>query len=182
MNVVNIVKCDICGSRTNIKTQLGSINDFYIFVPCLNCKSIINGKCHLDAPYYDFKFDFETVKDCDIDDFDYYSECSPELIVSKPKLLLNKETAHIPIYFKNIDLIGRNFNKNPFYLVSNYTNNILKKWDNNKNLILLYINAKYDLLSKNIENNKQERLKYKGEIELSFYKHLLYRDTFDFFF
>lgn len=182
MNVVNIVKCGICGARTNIKTQLGEVNDFYIFVPCLKCKSIINGKGHLEAPNYNFEFDFETITDCQINDFDYYSECSSELIVSKPKFLFNKDDAHIPIYFKNVDLIGKNLNREPFYLISNYMNGISKRWDNNRNLISLYINSEYKLLSENIKKNNEEEIKYETPMELCFYKHLLYRKLYDLFF
>ena len=172
MNVVNIIKCDICGAKTNIKTQLGEVNDFYIFVPCLNCKSIINGECHLEAPRFHFEFDFPKIIDGDINDFDYYSECSSELVVSKPKILINKEEAHMPVYFKNVDLIGSHMDKSPFYLVSQYVNNIKKEWEKNKNLISLYLNDKYELLSKMIAENSNEE--YKSKNELAFYKHLLY--------
>ena len=177
MNVINIVQCSICGAKTNIKTQLGYVNDFYIFVPCLGCKSIINGKCHLEPPKCFFDFDCKVVTNDDIYDFDYYSECSSELVVCKPKTLANKEETHNPIFFKNISLIGKNMNKNPFNLVGQYVNCVKNEWNKNRNLILLYINGKYDLMFKMLEGDKA---KSKGN--LVFYKHQLYRKTFKLFF
>src|SRR5439155_23990833 len=83
MTVRQVVQCDVCKSRTLLRTLLGWLPDHPIRIPCGKCHVIIQGKLTIDQQKPDFRFEFTNGTMIPGEDSEYYLECSGELLTEK---------------------------------------------------------------------------------------------------
>ena len=81
MTIRQVVQCDVCKTRTLLRTLLGWLPTHPIRIPCGKCGVLIQGTVILNPP--NSKFDFVNGKSIEGEESEYYLECSGELLTEK---------------------------------------------------------------------------------------------------
>ena len=80
------IKCQVCGSITRIRLQVGYLKEHPIVVTCGKCKTSLLGKAFFNQDNPGIKLDFENADSIDnhnLNAGDYFAECSGEFPVRK---------------------------------------------------------------------------------------------------
>ena len=82
VNNINI-KCQVCGSVTRVRLQVGYLKHHPIVVPCYKCGISLCGEVEIGQNNLSLKYNFENADIVNKSDSDYIVECSGEFPVNK---------------------------------------------------------------------------------------------------
>ena len=82
----HFIKCQVCGTVTRIRLQVGYLNEHPINIACGCCRTTINGKVFIGQESIDLKYTFENADDVQGDNADYVAECSGEFPTLKLRI------------------------------------------------------------------------------------------------
>ena len=82
VNNINI-KCQVCGSVTRVRLQIGYLKHHPIVVPCYKCGISLCGEVVIGQDSPSLKYNFENADIDNKSDSDYIVECSGEFPVNK---------------------------------------------------------------------------------------------------
>lgn len=85
MTVRQVVECQVCKTRTLLRTLLGWLPEHPIRIPCGHCGILIQGKVTLEQEKPDFEFEFVNGTTVPGEDSTFYIECSGEMLTEKLK-------------------------------------------------------------------------------------------------
>lgn len=107
MTVRQVVQCEVCKTRTLLRTLLGWLPKHPIRIPCGKCGVLIQGTATLDPP--NFKFDFVNGKSIEGEESEYYLECSGELLTEKlsTRDAVSRESSMISPFIKAVMDMGQ---------------------------------------------------------------------------
>lgn len=80
------VKCQVCGTITRIRLQVGYLNENPINVACGCCGTTMNGKVLIDQETPGLRYSFENADEVQRNNADYVVECSGEFPTLKPRV------------------------------------------------------------------------------------------------
>jgi hypothetical protein len=149
------VECDVCGTITVLRLQIGWLDWHPIRIPCGNCQIVIYGKAIFDHQNIDFKVEFENAKTTNEKIPSFYLETSGELITSKLQRFYDG------IYYKELVPFIRasqevglkeypNFQEKSLRFLSS----IKTAWPKIRRINELWIAEQYDYLESDLEKNK----------------------------
>ena len=108
------IKCQVCGSITRIRLQVGYLKQHPIVVACGKCKTSLLGTAFIDQDNTGVKFEFENADSFDnspVEAGDYYAGCSGEFPVRKQGKDDNSNLFSISPFFSQIESMGNNVDK-----------------------------------------------------------------------
>ena len=82
----HFIKCQVCGTVTRIRLQVGYLNEHPINVACGRCGTTMNGKVLIGQETPELKYSFENADESQNGDADYVVECSGEFPTLKPRI------------------------------------------------------------------------------------------------
>lgn len=95
-NIRHNLKCDVCGTVTLVRTQLGWLDQHPLRVQCGNCNILISGTAFLNQSEGTCHFEFNNAEIVEETRPSYFIEASGELLTEK--LQEYKDTPDIPFY------------------------------------------------------------------------------------
>lgn len=141
MVINKYIKCQVCGSITRIRLQVGKLEQHPVVVSCGKCKTSLTGVVFIgqDNPSIEFRFDnADIVNNYDFDAGDYFAECSGEFPVQKqhedgPENLINISPFITQMSMINdIDMIEE------YYRSLSGLTGTCKKWNSYKRILDLF--------------------------------------------
>lgn len=103
----HFIKCQVCGTVTRIRLQVGFLEQHPIVVACAKCGVALNGKVHIDQTNPGLKFDFENADAVfDTEDSAYVVECSGEFPTLKPHADSAEGRIALSPFMRYMDKVG----------------------------------------------------------------------------
>lgn len=141
MVINEYIKCQVCGSITRIRLQVGKLEQHPVVVSCGKCKTSLTGVVFIgqDNPSIEFRFDnADILNNYDFDAGDYFAECSGEFPVQKqhedgPENLIN-----ISPFLTQMSMIGDSNMIVDYYRALSGLNDTCKKWKSYKRILDLF--------------------------------------------
>lgn len=118
------IKCQVCGSITRVRLQVGWQEEHPIVVVCGKCGTSLSGRVKIDQERLELKFSFENADEILDAEAEYMVECSGEL----PTMKQGKAAALYIFFFSS----GCGGNEKRVYKLHKRNRAIKKKWINGK--------------------------------------------------
>lgn len=138
------IKCQVCGSITRIRLQIGYLRQHPIVVTCGKCKTSLMGSICIDKddPQYGFHFqNADSVTTHGVSEGDFFVECSGEFPVKKPGKDDADNLFNISPFINHMMQMGNSFDRvNEYYESLGGLNRIYYKWDEYQRVIDLFEN------------------------------------------
>lgn len=138
------IKCQVCGSITRIRLQVGHLKEHPIVVTCGKCKTSLLGKAYYNQNNRGFKLDFENADSIDnhiMNTGDYFAECSGEFPVSKQGEDNDSNLITISPFISQMMKMGDNIeNIETYWRAIAKLNNTSEKWTYYKRILSLFEN------------------------------------------
>lgn len=138
------IKCQVCGSVTRIRLQIGHLKEHPIVVTCGKCKTSLLGKAIFDQENAGVKLDFEnadSIENYNLNAGDYFAECSGEFPVRKQGEDGDSNLTAISPFICQVMRMGSDTNKvETFGRTLGKLNQTREKWTYYKRVFDLYKN------------------------------------------
>jgi len=103
-------ECEVCGTRTLVRIQLGWLNMHPIRFNCGECGILITGQLYAEQQSTNVHIEFDNVKELeDISQSDYYIEVSGELLTRKLQSFNYEESLIPPFFSSGLGLMGEGY-------------------------------------------------------------------------
>ena len=151
MTVRSMLKCDVCGTVTMLRTQLGWLDQHPIRIPCGKCKTLILGMVFLNQEKGTCEFKFENAANTEEIIPEYYIEVGGEILTDKLQKYNKDKIPMLPppffYTFNAMELENYQMFKNR---VIDFTNFIKNDWPNIRRINDLWLNRKYEYIAKEV--------------------------------
>lgn len=138
------IKCQVCGSVTRIRLQIGHLKQHPIVVTCGKCKTSLLGTALIDQENPGVKFDFEnadSINNQTLNARDYFAECSGEFPVRKQGEDDDSNLIAISPFISQIMRMGDNTeNIEAYQRAISKLNRTSEKWTYYKRVLSLFEN------------------------------------------
>lgn len=174
------IKCQVCGSVTRVRLQIGYLKQHPIVITCGKCRTSLLGTVYIgqDNPSLHYEFDNADIVN-EMVDVNYVVECSGEFPVKKQHVEDASIIFDLSPYIRNISKIKGNSSFEKFSKAISQLNAAASKWKSYKWILDLFEN-KSEFLAQEIKkefqgeffscNNEYEILRNVHNIEvLCFY-------------
>lgn len=105
-----VLKCDVCGSKTLVRIQLGWLDSHPVRFNCGNCGILISGTLLLNQLQGTAFIEFENANEVDNEEStEFYIEASGELLTEKLQSYQYEKTLFAPFFTSGIDMMEENF-------------------------------------------------------------------------
>jgi hypothetical protein len=105
-----VLKCDVCGSKTLVRIQIGWLDSHPVRFNCGNCEILISGTLFLDQLEATALIKFSNAKEDDTEDStEFYIEASGELLTEKLQPYNFEKTLFPPFFTSGINTMGEDF-------------------------------------------------------------------------
>ena len=92
------LQCDVCGTVTMTRTQIGWLEVHPIRFHCGHCGILIPGTARTDQKNVTFQTEFENATEVETDHADFYIEVSGEFLTAKPQPITGAEQFQPPFF------------------------------------------------------------------------------------
>lgn len=143
MNINKYIRCQVCGSVTRIRLQVGNLEQHPIVVSCGKCKTSLTGMVFIGQDRPSIKFEFnnaDVLKKDSFDAGDYFAECSGEFPVQKQHEDSPEDLISISSFITQISVLNDVEKIEEYYRVLNGLIDTCKKWKLYKRIIDLFEN------------------------------------------
>jgi hypothetical protein len=194
LTVRTLLKCEVCGSVTMLRTQIGWLDEHPIRIYCGKCGILISGTLFLDQKNVTGKFVFKNASEYTVATElipDYYIEASGELITKKLKKFDKKQSPLVfisPPFFNTITAMGEENYMNFKECVVRSLSLIKNDWFNFRRIYELWLQGKYTYLQNEVikylprdkfpTNNELEYLRSVHTLNLMFFLQLMDKKRF----
>ena len=141
MVVNEYIKCQVCGSITRIRLQVGKLEQHPVVVSCGKCKTSLTGVVFIgqDNPSIEFRFDnADILNNYDFDAGDYFAECSGEFPVQKQHEDGSENLISISPFITQMSMISDIDMIEEYYRSLSGLNDTCKKWKSYKRILDLF--------------------------------------------
>lgn len=90
------LKCQVCGTVTLVRLQIGWLDRHPIHIPCGSCRISLEGTVSLDQEKPDFHVEFANAEQVQETDIEFYAEASSELLTKKLRAFPEKRFTYAP--------------------------------------------------------------------------------------
>lgn len=137
----SFIKCQVCGSVTRVRLQVGYLNQHPIVITCGKCRTSLFGRVYIgqDEPSLRYEFDNADIVN-DNGKADFIVECSGEFPVKKQCVQDASNIIDISPYIRNISMIRDNGSFEKFGASISQLNETASKWKSYKRIFDLFVN------------------------------------------
>ena len=134
----HFIKCQVCGTITRIRLQVGFLKHHPVVVACCNCGTSMNGYVDIKQEYPEIRFQFENADEVpDNNDSSYVVECSGEFPTIKPHSDSDEGRIVISPFMRYLSIMGHErYEKYTQSIVK--LNNFCDQWSQYKRIIDLF--------------------------------------------
>lgn len=131
------IKCQVCGSVTRVRLQVGHLNQHPIVITCGKCRTSLLGRVYIgqDEPSLRYEFDNADIVN-DNGKVDFIVECSGEFPVKKQCVQDARNIIDISPYIRNISMIRDNGSFEKFGASISQLNETASKWKTTKGFLI----------------------------------------------
>jgi hypothetical protein len=102
------LKCQVCGTTTLVRLQIGWLDRHPIHIPCGRCRISLDGRVTLDQAKPDFKVEFANAAQVEESEIEFYAEASSELLTMKLRPYPERVFTHaLPPFFTALSDMGQ---------------------------------------------------------------------------
>lgn len=130
----HFIKCQVCGSITRIRLQVGYLDEHPINVFCGHCGTTMNGTVMIGQGELQLKYSFENADEVQGDNADYVVECSGEFPTLKPYIDASKDKVVLSPFMRFAFQEGYTEFKNAISKLNNFSS----CWPQYKRIIDLF--------------------------------------------
>jgi hypothetical protein len=189
MNVRDHLKCDVCGTVTLLRTQIGWLDQHPIRVYCGECGILMSGNIFLNQEEGTFNFEFSNCTSVSNDDTPkYYIEASGELLTEKLQLLEKDYFYSLPPFFITSDQMGNENFKRFSGNIKGFLHLVKNDWPRVRRINELWLSGKTEYLAKEVlvilskdqfpMNNNLEYIRGVHQVNLLFLHNVLEHSFF----
>ena len=152
------IKCQVCGSVTRVRLQIGYLKQHPIVITCGKCRTSLLGTVYIgqDNPSLHYEFDNADIVN-EMVDVNYVVECSGEFPVKKQHVKDASIIFDLSPYIRNISKIKGNSSFEKFSKAISQLNAAASKWKSYKRILDLFEN-KSEFLTQEIKKEFQGEL------------------------
>ncbi len=134
------IKCQVCGSITRIRLQVGWQEEHPIVVTCGKCGTSLYGNVKIGQDHPGLKFAFDNADEIMDAEADYMVECSGEFPTMKQGKIEELEKVVITPFIRYMNCMKTNDSYEQFKKAVSQLNTTEKKWKNYERIIGLFKN------------------------------------------
>lgn len=134
------IKCQVCGSVTRVRLQVGWQEEHPIVVTCGKCGTSLSGSVKIVQDLPGLKFVFDNADEIPDAEADYMVECSGEFPTAKQSKAAELEEVLITPFIRYMNCMKTNDSYEQFEKAVSQLNQTEKKWKNYKRIIGLFKN------------------------------------------
>ncbi len=131
------IKCQVCGSITRIRLQVGWQEEHPIEVACGKCGISLSGSVKIGQEHPGLNFSFDNADDIQDEDADYIVECSGEFPTVKQAKAADLEGLMITPFIRYINCMKTDDSYEEFGQDVSRLNATAKKWKSYKRILTL---------------------------------------------
>ena len=167
------IKCQVCGSITRIRLQVGWQEEHPIEVACGKCGTSLSGSVKIWHEHPGLNFSFDNADDIQDEDADYIVECSGEFPTVKQAKAADLEGLVITPFIRYMNCMKTDDSYKEFRQDVSRLNATAQEWKSYKRILTLAKNVSSDLW-KNKSKEKGSFEPWKSvNIKVSWYGHHL---------
>lgn len=140
MVVNTFIKCQVCGSITRIRLQVGWQEQHPIIVTCCKCGTSLSGHVKIGQDYPKLEFSFDNADKISDAVADYIIECSGEFPTIKQRRASELKGMIITPFIRYMDCMKTNDSYEQFGKAVSQLNTTAKKWKDYKRVLSLFKN------------------------------------------
>jgi len=191
MNVRNFLKCEVCGSITLVRTQLGWLEQHPIRVYCGRCGILLSGTVFQNPTEGTFRFEFSNSQVIESTRPDYYIEASGELLTEKLQPYIGPDDVPYitPPFFNSFFAMGHENYLQFAGKTGEFLHRCKKDWPKVRRVLELWLSGRFEFLKEEIGrylsekefplNNELEYLRGVHQLYLLFFHNVIPNDFFD---
>lgn len=134
------IKCQVCGSITRVRLQVGWQEEHPIVVACGKCGTSLSGSVKIDQDCPGLEFAFDNADEILDAEADYMIECSGEFPTVKQGKATGVEEMVITPFIRYMNCMRTDDSYEQFGKAVSLLNTTEKKWKNYKRIISLFKN------------------------------------------
>lgn len=134
------IKCQVCGSITRVRLQVGGQEEHPIVVACGKCGTSLSGTVKIGQDKLGLVFSFDNADEVLDENADYMVECSGEFPTVKQGSASELEGMVITPFIRYMNCMKTNDSYEHFSKAVSQLNATAKKWKNYKRIITLFKN------------------------------------------
>lgn len=167
----SFIRCQVCGSVTRVRLQVGYLNQHPIVITCGKCRTSLLGRVYIgqDNPSLRYEFDNADIVN-DNDKADFIVECSGEFPVKKQCVQDASNIIDLSSYIRNISMVRDSGSFEKFGASISQLNETASKWKSYKRIFDLFVN-KSEYLPQEIQKE------FRGEFFSCNYEHEILRSV-----
>lgn len=132
--------CQVCGSITRIRLQVGWQEEHPIEVACGKCGTSLSGNVKIGQDHPGLKFSFDNADDVQDENADYLVECSGEFPTVKQAEVADLEGVVITPFIRYMNRMKTDDSYEQFGQDVSRLNATARKWKNYKRILTLFQN------------------------------------------
>lgn len=170
----HFIKCQVCGTVTRIRLQVGLLKGHPVVVACCNCGTSMNGYVDINQECPGLRFQFENADEVqDNKDSRYVVECSGEFPTIKPHADSTGGRIALSPFMRYTSIMGRGRYEKFAQSISKL-NNFCDRWSQYKRIIDLYNRGNRTYLTAEIwKMLPKELFPCRNEFEISRAVHMI---------
>lgn len=139
------IKCQVCGSITRIRLQVGWQEEHPIEVACGKCGTSLSGSVKIWQEHPGLNFSFDNADDIQDEDADYIVECSGEFPTVKQAKAADLEGLVITPFIRYMNCMKTDDSYKEFRQDVSRLNATAQEWKSYKRILTLAKNVSSDL-------------------------------------
>lgn len=170
----HFIKCQVCGTVTRIRLQVGLLKGHPVVVACCNCGTSMNGYVVINQECPGLRFQFENADEVqDNKDSRYVVECSGEFPTIKPHADSTEGRIALSPFMRYTSIMGHERYEKFAQSISKL-NNFCDRWSQYKRIIDLYNRGNRTYLTAEIlKMLPKEHFLCRNEFEISRAVHMI---------
>lgn len=170
----HFIKCQVCGTVTRIRFQVGLLKGHPVVVACCNCGTSMNGYVDINQECPGLRFQFENADEVqDNTDSRYFVECSGEFPTIKPHADSTEGRIALSPFMRYTSIMGSERYEKFAQSISKL-NNLCDHWSQYKRIIDLYNRGNRTYLTAEIwKMLPKEHFPCRNEFEISRAVHMI---------
>lgn len=160
------IKCQVCGSITRVRLQVGWQEEHPIVVACGKCGTSLSGNVKIGQDRPGLKFSFDNADEIPDAEADYMVECSGEFPTVKQGKAAELEEVVITPFIRYMNRMKTDDSYEQFGKAVSQLNATEKKWKNYKRIIDLF-KSKSEYLVQEIQRNSPDNT-FSAEMSLKY--------------
>lgn len=170
----HFIKCQVCGTVTRIRLQVGLLKGHPVVVACCNCGTSMNGYVDINQECPGLRFQFENADEVqDNKDSRYVVECSGEFPTIKPHADSTEGRIALSPFMRYTSIMGHERYEKFAQSIAKL-NNFCDRWSQYKRIIDLYNRGNRTYLTAEIwKMLPKEHFPCRNEFEISRAVHMI---------